>query len=111
MTTTHLQNPKITIIGAGGFVFPFRLIGDILSFPALRESTLCLMDIDPDKLGPVAAATPEPAAPPAFPPTAEETTARPPALAGADTGTIPFQAGGVEPYRHDAELRRKYGLD
>ena len=37
---------KIAIIGAGGYVFPFRLIGDLLSFPALRNSTLALMDID-----------------------------------------------------------------
>lgn len=46
--TTH--NPKITIIGAGGFVFPFRLIGDILSFPALQGSTLALMDLDADRV-------------------------------------------------------------
>ena len=35
MTTS----PKITIIGAGGYVFPFRLIGDLLSFPALRSAS------------------------------------------------------------------------
>src|SRR5690625_4141584 len=101
MTTTHLQNPKITIIGAGGFVFPFRLIGDILSFPALRESTLCLMDIDSDKLGPVAAATRELVSHHGFAATVEETTDRRAALDGADIVIITFQVGGVESYRHD----------
>jgi glycine/D-amino acid oxidase-like deaminating enzyme len=39
--------PKIAIVGAGGYVFPLRLVGDLLSFPALRDSTIALMDIDP----------------------------------------------------------------
>ena len=30
---------KIAIVGAGGYVFPLRLVGDLLSFPALRDST------------------------------------------------------------------------
>ncbi len=38
--------PRIAIIGAGGYVFPLRLIGDLLSFPELRDSTLALMDTD-----------------------------------------------------------------
>ena len=95
MTTTIVKNPKITLIGAGGFVFPFRLIGDILSFPALRESTLSLMDINPDKLGPVAAATRELVAHHGFPTTVEETTDRRAALEGADIVIITFQVGGV----------------
>ena len=37
---------KIAIIGAGGYVFPLRLIGDLLSFPELRTCTYTLMDID-----------------------------------------------------------------
>ncbi len=37
---------KIAVVGAGGYVFPLRLIGDLLSFPALRGSTLSLMDVD-----------------------------------------------------------------
>ena len=48
--------PKITIIGAGGFVFPFRLIGDLMSFPALRSGHLCLMDINADRVSRVASA-------------------------------------------------------
>lgn len=111
MTTTFVKNPKITLIGAGGFVFPFRLIGDILSFPALRESTLSLMDINPDKLGPVADATRELIAHHGFPTAVEETTDRRTALEGADIVIITFQVGGVESYRHDVEIPRRYGID
>src|SRR5699024_10519019 len=106
-----VKNPKITLIGAGGFVFPFRLIGDILSFPALRDATLTLMDIDPDKLGPVAEATRELVAHHGFAATVEETTDRRAALDGADIVIITFQVGGVESYRHDVEIPRKYGID
>src|SRR5699024_973140 len=111
MATTHRKNPQITLIGAGGFVFPFRLIGDLLSFPALREATLTLMDINPDKLGPVAAATRALVAHHGFPATVAATTDRRVALEGADIVIITFQVGGVEPYRHDVESPRTYGID
>ena len=42
--------PKIAIIGAGSLIFTYRLIGDILSFPELENSTLSLMDIDEERL-------------------------------------------------------------
>ena len=41
---------KVAIIGAGGYVFPLRLIGDILSHPELQDCTLSLMDVDPGRL-------------------------------------------------------------
>lgn len=110
-TKQLLEHPKITIVGAGGFVFPFRLIGDILSFPALRDSTLCLMDVNPDKLGPVADATRDLVAHYGFPTTVEETTDRRAALTDADVVIITFQVGGVESYAHDVKIPRKYGID
>ena len=42
--------PKITIIGAGSVVFTRRLVGDLLSFPALEGSRLSLMDVDEQRL-------------------------------------------------------------
>ena len=42
--------PKLTIVGAGSFVFARRLITDMLTFPALRDSTITLMDVNEDKL-------------------------------------------------------------
>ena len=38
--------PKITFIGAGSTVFAKNLLGDILSFPELADSTISLFDID-----------------------------------------------------------------
>ena len=38
--------PRIVIVGAGGWVFPVELTRDILSFPALSAGTLVLYDID-----------------------------------------------------------------
>ena len=42
--------PKITFIGAGSTVFAKNLIGDILSFPELADSTISLFDIDAERL-------------------------------------------------------------
>ena len=42
--------PKITFIGAGSTVFAKNLLGDILSFPELAESTISLHDIDAERL-------------------------------------------------------------
>lgn len=42
---------KIAFIGAGSFGFTRGLVRDILSFPAFRDATLALMDIDAEKLG------------------------------------------------------------
>jgi len=41
---------KITLVGAGSVVFAKNLICDILQYPALSDSTICLMDIDPVRL-------------------------------------------------------------
>ena len=42
--------PKITFIGAGSLVFTRQLTSDILLAPALQDSTIMLMDIDPVRL-------------------------------------------------------------
>ena len=105
------RTPKITLIGAGGYVFPFRLIGDVLSFPALRSAQLCLMDVDPGKLAPVADAARKLVAHHGLDAEVVETTDRREALEGADFVVITFQVGGVASYRHDVEIPRRYGVD
>ncbi len=42
--------PKITLIGAGSTVFAQRIIGDVLSNPALQNMTIALHDIDAERL-------------------------------------------------------------
>ena len=42
--------PKVTLIGAGSTVFAKNLMGDILSYPELSNSTITLYDIDAERL-------------------------------------------------------------
>ncbi len=44
--------PKITFLGAGSTVFARNLLGDILTFPELHESTITLFDIDAERHDP-----------------------------------------------------------
>src|SRR5262245_44676568 len=103
--------PKIAIVGAGGYVFPLRLVGDLLSFPALRESTICLMDIDLAGAERTASAARELVAHHRFPTRIETTDSRERALDGADDVIVTFQVGGIEAYADDVQIPRKYGLD
>jgi alpha-galactosidase len=102
---------KIAIVGAGGYVFPLRLIGDLLSFPALRDSTLALMDIDEHRLERTAEAARELVRHHELPTEVVSTTDQREALRDADFVIVTFQVGGVEAYRHDVEIPRRYGLD
>lgn len=103
--------PKITLIGAGGYVFPLRLIGDLLSFPALQSATLCLMDVNAERLAAVAAASRELVDHHGLGARIEETTDQRQALRGADFVIITFQVGGLESFRHDVEIPRRFGVD
>jgi alpha-galactosidase len=46
--------PKIAIVGAGSHVFARRLIADALQWPSLCDSTICLMDVNPESLNTMA---------------------------------------------------------
>jgi alpha-galactosidase len=102
---------KIAIIGAGGFVFPLRLVGDLLSFPELRDSTIALMDIDATNLERTSKAVHELVTHHGFPTRIQSTLDRREALTGADYVIVTFQVGGLEAYRLDVEIPRKYGID
>jgi alpha-galactosidase len=102
---------KIAIIGAGGYVFPLRLVGDVLSFPELRDATIALMDIDPDRLQRTAGAARELVDHHRFPTRIEATTDRRRALDGATHVVVTFQVGGLDAYWLDVDIPRRYGLD
>lgn len=106
-----MRMAKIAIIGAGGYVFPLRLIGDLLSFPALRGSAFALMDIDPQRLERTGAVVRDLVAHHRLSATVECTTDRRNALDGADFVIITFQVGGIDAYRHDVAIPRRYGVD
>jgi alpha-galactosidase len=102
---------KIAIIGAGGYVFPLRLVGDILSFPELRDSTLSLMDINRSGAERTADAARELIDYHGFPTRVEVTTDRREALDGADFVIITFYIGDDSTLAADREIPRKYGID
>jgi alpha-galactosidase len=102
---------KITIIGAGGYVFPIRLSVDILSLPELQDSILYLHDINPRTLARNKALVKRIVARNALPTKVEAGTGLERALDGANYVIIAFQVGGVEAYKYDVEIPRRYGVD
>ena len=107
MNTT---SPKIAFIGAGSATFTRMLIGDILSYPELRDATISLHDIDPERLETAAGVARL---------TAEEAGAvaddrghaeRRRALDGADYAINIIQVGGHEATVIDHEIPARYGL-
>ena len=103
--------PKVTIVGAGGYVFPLTMIRDILAFDTLRDTQFCLMDIDPAGLDRTAGYAHKLVEAHHLPASIEATTDRRRALDGADFVIVTFQVGGIEAYKHDVEIPCKYGID
>ncbi|MBT6812933.1 MAG: alpha-glucosidase/alpha-galactosidase [Anaerolineae bacterium] len=102
---------KISILGAGSTVFAKNLIGDILSFPELAESTISLHDIDPERLETTRIVTERIAKSLGANPTIEAHLDRRAALDGAKYAIGMFQVGGYEPCTvTDFEIPKKYGL-
>ncbi len=104
--------PKITFIGAGSTVFAKNLIGDILSYPELAESTITLYDIDAERLRTSEIVARKLAQALDAHPTIEATTDRCAALEGADYAIAMFQVGGYRPATViDFEIPKRYGLE
>jgi alpha-galactosidase len=102
---------KITFIGAGSTVFAKNLLGDILSFPELADSTISLMDIDPVRLQTSEIVAHKIAEFFGAKPKIEATLDRRQALDGADYAISMFQVGGYKPSTViDFEIPKKYGI-
>ncbi len=103
--------PKIAFLGAGSTIFARNLMGDILSFPELADSTISLHDIDEDRLQTSTMVGHKVAAALGAHPTIEATTDRRAALAGADYAICMIQVAGYKPGTViDFEIPKKYGL-
>jgi alpha-galactosidase len=102
---------KIAFIGAGSFGFTRCLVRDILSFPALADSEIALMDIDTERLAAIKRAVDKIIAAGNYPAKVIATTDRAEALKGADGVVCTILAGGVNVWRHDIEIPKKYGVD
>ena len=101
---------KIVMVGAGSVVFSKNLTGDILACPALRDATLCYMDVDPERLAVGTAICRKVAAALKADPKIESTLDLRQALAGADFVINMSQIGGFDSTLIDFEICRKYGL-
>ncbi|MEO8397998.1 MAG: alpha-glucosidase/alpha-galactosidase, partial [Chloroflexota bacterium] len=102
---------KIAFIGAGSVVFTRNLCSDILLTPALQDSTISLMDIDPvglersrkmvqaiiDRRGLKA--------------TVEATLDQREAVTGARYVITTFQQGGLDAHALDISIPQKYGVE
>jgi len=102
---------KIAFIGAGSFGFTRNLVRDILTFPLLEDATLSLMDIDAERLDYVKRAVDRIVAEGNYPAKIEATMDRVEALKDADAVICTILAGGIDVWRHDIEIPKKYGVD
>ena len=103
--------PKIAFIGAGSTVFAKNLLGDILAYPELGNSTIALHDIDADRLGTTKIVAERLAASCGAHPQVETHLDRKAALDGADYAISMFQIGGYKPATVvDFEIPKRYGL-
>jgi len=102
---------RITFIGAGSFGFTRTLVRDILTFPLLRDSTLVLMDINAERLKYITKAVQMIVDRGNYPAKVVSTTDRREALKGADAVLCTILSGGVDVWRHDIEIPKKYGVD
>jgi alpha-galactosidase len=103
--------PKITFIGAGSTIFAKNLLGDILSFPELADSTISLFDIDAERLRTSEIVAHKLAQAQAVHPRIEATTDRQRALDGADYAICMIQVAGYKPGTViDFAIPKKYGL-
>ena len=103
--------PKIAFIGAGSYGFTRRLVKDILTFPALRGSTLALMDINDERLDFARRSVERIVREGNYPATILATKDRKEALKGADAVLCTILAAPVSVWRHDIEIPKQFGVD
>ena len=102
---------RIVFIGAGSFGFTRGLVRDILTFPLLRDAEIVLMDINKERLDFAKTAVTRIIEAGNYPATMEVTMDRRKALKGADAVLITILAGGVNVWKHDILIPKKYGID
>jgi alpha-galactosidase len=102
---------KIVFIGAGSLTFTRNLVRDLLSFPALADSTIALVDLDADRLAFAHAAVDRIIRSGRYPARVEVHTERSAALPGADGVVSTILVGGLDVWRTDIEIPKQYSVD
>ena len=102
--------PRIVLIGAGSVEFTMNLLGDILSYPELRDAELVLHDINADRLATAERMAAWTANALGATPTVTSFLNRREALAGADYVINTIQVGGARAAALDFGIPARYGL-
>ena len=102
---------KIAFIGAGSFGFTRGLVRDLMTFPALKDAELALMDIDPERLDFARQAVEKIIAAGKYPAKLTVTTDREEALRGADGVVITILQGGYRVFSTDITIPKEYNVD
>ncbi|MDR2536963.1 MAG: alpha-galactosidase [Treponema sp.] len=104
------MSKKIVFIGAGSQVFTRNLSRDILSFPALSDATLVLVDIDMENLALAQAAVEKIVELGKYPAKVIATANRAEALQGADGVLCTIAVGGLEAFKTDIRIPSSYNV-
>ncbi len=101
--------PKISLIGAGSVVFARRLLQDIMCVPELSDSTVSLMDTDPERLELMGKFAKKLAIDTGTNINIEVTADRREALAGSNYVLTTIRVG--DSFERDIAIPLKYGVD
>ncbi len=101
---------RIVIIGAGSATFTRSVVADILTYPALQDAHLVLMDVDAGALDRAARLVRRMVQDRGLPATVDATLDRRAALTGADFVLLTFMIGGWRAYRADIDIPAAYGV-
>jgi alpha-galactosidase len=101
---------KVTFIGGGSAKFVRELVVDLFAFEELRDSHICLMDIDAERLARSEQIVRKMIMDRKLPARVETTTDQRRALAGADYVVITIMVGGFDAYGADTAIPSKYGV-
>ena len=102
---------KIAFIGAGSLEFTSQLARDVLTFPLLQDATICLMDINAERLEFSRRIVEKYIEAGNYPAKLKTTLNRKEALEGADVVLCTILSGNTDVWRYDIEIPEKYGID
>ncbi len=107
----NYKKRKFVFIGAGSLDFTRDLVRDLMTFPAFDECEIALVDINEKRLKYAKQGAEKIIAAGGHHASVTATTERREALKDADGVLITVLQGGVEVWRHDIEIPKKYGVD
>ncbi|MBV9392006.1 MAG: alpha-glucosidase/alpha-galactosidase [Verrucomicrobia bacterium] len=102
---------KITLIGSGSLVFTRNLCNDILLAPSLRDCTIMLMDVDPERLDQSRQIVQAMVDHRKLAARVETSMDRKDAVRDASYVITTFQQGGLDAYQLDIEIPQRYGVE